>query len=97
MNSIDLSGREEANPECVVQGDYSEWGPYSSCSDTCTRTRSRECNNPLPYNSRVGNHNSRQLKSHYKILIPPRNVRELTLRLRPALGAAVCPLVKAGH
>ena len=35
----------------LVDGNYSEWSEYSSCSVTCgegTRHRQRACNNPAP-------------------------------------------------
>ena len=36
---------------CPIDGDYSNWTEFSSCSRTCgngTRTRSRNCTNPMP-------------------------------------------------
>ena len=38
---------------CVVNGDYSDWGPYGKCSKTCgggMQTRKRTCTNPPPAN-----------------------------------------------
>jgi len=35
----------------TVDGGWSDWGSYSSCTTTCgngTSTRSRMCNNPVP-------------------------------------------------
>ena len=35
----------------AVDGNYTNWSPWSSCSVTCsngTRIRNRECNNPPP-------------------------------------------------
>ena len=37
---------------CIsVDGKWSSWGAYGSCSETCgpgTKSRSRSCNNPAP-------------------------------------------------
>ena len=38
---------------CIVNGDYSDWGPYGECSKTCgggMQTRKRTCTNPPPTN-----------------------------------------------
>lgn len=38
---------------CPVNGGYTEWGPWSSCSATCgkgQKTRSRTCTRPVPAN-----------------------------------------------
>ena len=37
----------------VVNGGYSDWAPYSTCTKTCgggVRTRKRTCTNPPPAN-----------------------------------------------
>lgn len=38
-------------PGCAVDGNYTDWGPWSPCSETCengTQIRSRNCSNPPP-------------------------------------------------
>ena len=39
-----------SNPDCVVWGGWSSWGPGSVCSASCSSTQTRTCSNPTPYN-----------------------------------------------
>ena len=41
------------NPDCVILGGWSDWGPPTECSAACSSTRTRSCTNPSPYNARV--------------------------------------------
>ena len=45
----DLAKQEE-NPRCMIQGAWTVWSDYSSCSSSCEKTRSRSCTNPAPVN-----------------------------------------------
>ena len=42
--------------KAAVQGQWSEWGSWSQCSQTCgtgTRQRQRRCSDPAPANGRA--------------------------------------------
>lgn len=38
----------------VIDGGFSDWSDWSTCSDKCKQERSRDCTNPKPKNG--GNH-----------------------------------------
>ena len=41
------------DPDRTINGDYSEWSPWTQCSKTCSggvRRRMRKCSNPPPSN-----------------------------------------------
>lgn len=40
------------NPNCVLTGGWSVWSQSSECSEECTTTRTRTCNNPEPINDK---------------------------------------------
>lgn len=39
------------NPNCVLTGGWSVWSEASTCSASCSSTRTRTCTNPKPFNS----------------------------------------------
>lgn len=49
------------NPDCVILGGWSDWGPPTECSADCSSTRTRSCTNPSPYNARVRTNNSKDI------------------------------------
>merc|ERR1712106_208526 len=48
----DLSNPSQ-NPECVVEGGWSDWGSPSTCNAQCKTSRTRTCDNPPPINHKT--------------------------------------------
>ena len=50
--NLDL-GTPSNNPDCVIWGGWSAWGPSSVCNSQCQSVKTRTCTNPAPYNFKV--------------------------------------------
>jgi len=52
LSCLPHSINPEDNLDCVLDGEWSAWSNYSTCSVSCQYTRARLCNDPMPVNGK---------------------------------------------
>ena len=71
------------SPLYIVNGNYSDWGPYGECSKSCgggAKTRNRTCTNPPPANG----------GEDCSVLGPDTSTMECNIQECPGKIASVC-------